>query len=825
MLSAAAVATSVAALGASPSTSYDFGLNLPTMRGTSGTGAFLPGVYNFSYSTAQLVEMKRLGFNAIRVPINLETAKDAAALAQIKRITTAIGGRAMLCMFETGSTVTHGTGRVADVPLAIAAWKSVHAVIVEADLPYVRYEIFNEPHGYTSGCNVPPCGTADDYLRDMRAIIAGAGLPSSRVVLDALGWAQDAQGLALRWEGAIGYHFYPWWLPAGPTTATRAAFATLFETQLANISSRVYVTEFGGALNVVNNLDYEEKSTDANVNALQGMNDAVVALRDAGHPIAGAFHWHGWNNRDSFDFWAKGNANGSTKVLRILKEANAAESTAAAPRKGVPNVPVRPNIVLIVSDDLGWGEVSTTPDVATIHTRRIETPNLLRIFGQGGLVFDDAYAGYSVCGPSRTTLMTGRHAGNMYTKTTALNLPSLMRAAGYATALFGKSDPLTNPVDRRSGFDYFLGQDSQAKCHDMYPPTVDAGHRVNSSSAAVQWTVPLRGNNWSTNNVSKSPAARRAACMAHPEDHTYTSDVFETAAASWIRNQTDAAGAGAAVKKPFFAYVAYTTPHAGDWGTTKETGNPVPSDLQYMNESTYPDVEKDHAASVSYMDASVGKLIAGLDLSNTFVFFVSDNGAHEEGGHNHTFFNSTGGLRGFKRSLYEGGVRSPSMVAGPGIAPGTRSDVPWAFWDILPTFAELAGATDKIGGSIDGVSFAKQILLLKEEEGDESESGEAPPRNWTGYWTWGDGKTHTKGYTVRRGGYKGVVVNCSHFYDKESEYAKRPSPDDVWSLYDLENDPFETKDVASLHVEVIDALREWVLGGNFTCVCFQCGYG
>ena len=172
----------------------------------------------------------------------------------------------------------------------------------------------------------------------------------------------------------------------------------------------------------------------------------------------------------------------------------------------------------------------------------------------------------------------------------------------------------------------------------------------------------------------------------------------------------------------------------------------MPSDLQYMNESTYPDVEKDHAASVSYMDASVGKLIAGLDLSNTFEFFVSDNGAHEEGGHNHTFFNSiqfTGGLRGFKRSLYEGGVRSPSMVAGPGIAPGTRSDVPWAFWDILPTFAELAGATNKIGGSIDGVSFAKQILLLKEEEGDESESGEAPPRNWP--------DAHERVYSATRG--------------------------------------------------------------------------
>lgn len=217
------------------------------------------------------------------------------------------------------------------------------------------------------------------------------------------------------------------------------------------------------------------------------------------------------------------------------------------------------------------------------------------------------------------------------------------------------------------------------------------------------------------------------------------------------------------------------------------------------------------------MDASVGKLVAGLDLSNTFVFFVSDNGAHEEGGHNHTFFNSTGGLRGFKRSLYEGGVRSPSMVAGPGIAPGTRSAVPWAFWDILPTFAELAGAIGKIGGPIDGVSFAKQMLL------DVGHG--VTPRNWTGYWTWGDGPTHTKGYTVRRGNFKGVVVNCTHYYDKQSEYAKRPSPDDAWSLYDLINDPFETVDVVSAHREVVDALRDWVLGGNFTCACFQCGYG
>ena len=417
-----------------------------------------------------------------------------------------------------------------------------------------------------------------------------------------------------------------------------------------------------------------------------------------------------------------------------------------------------PNIVLIVADDLGWGEVSTTPDVATVH-RRIETPHLAKIFGAGGLVFDAAYAGYSVCGPSRTALMSGRHAGNMYARdreaTAGPNLPSLLRGAGYATGCFGKSDPLTSPV--RSGFDYFLGQASQAKCHDMYPAQIDAGA---FRGVPDEWTVPLAGNNWSASNASASPAARRAACMARPSAFTYTSDVFEAEASAWMRNQSTSG--------PFFAYVAYTTPHAGDWGTAKEEGNPVPSDLQYAGED-YPDVEKDHAASVSYMDASVGRLVAGLDLASTFVFFVSDNGAHEEGGHNHTFFNSTAGLRGFKRSLYEGGVRSPSMVVGPGVPRGARSRLPWAFWDLLPTFAELANASGAVGTAVDGASIAGELRA----------PNSMPTTNWTGFWTWGDGPSHTKGFTVRRGDFKGVVTNCSQYYNNASAcvYASRAIKD------------------------------------------------
>jgi arylsulfatase A len=442
-------------------------------------------------------------------------------------------------------------------------------------------------------------------------------------------------------------------------------------------------------------------------------------------------------------------------LLLLLTYTTVVVATTSAAEK----VPTPPNIVLIVADDLGWGEVSTTPDVVTVH-RRIETPQLVQIFGEGGLIFDAAYAGYSVCGPSRSTLMSGRHAGRLYAKDLpkSLNMPQLMRSAGYATGCFGKSDPLTNPTGVH-GFDYFFGQNSQAKCHDMYPPEVDA------ALGQAQWTVPLAGNNWTTSNVSATPAARRRACMARPSSFTYTSDVFEEAAASWIRNQS----------QPYFAYVAYTTPHAGDWGTNKETGNPVPSDLQYAS-TGYPDVEKDHAASISYMDASIRRLVAGLDLRSTFVFFVSDNGAHEEGGHNHSFYNSTAGLRGFKRSLYEGGVRSPSMVIGPGVPAGTRSRLPWAFWDLLPTFAELAKAPTTQLPGIDGVSIAQELM---------SPNSMLNNWTWTGFWTWGNGPTHTKGFTVRRGNFKGVVTNCSHFYDQKSAYYQRPSPDDVWALYDL----------------------------------------
>jgi hypothetical protein len=314
---------------AAPTAAYDFGLNLPTRSGTSGTGAFLPGVYSVNYSSSQLQRMRRLGFTSIRLPVNIATANDAGTLTQMRALVEAVGGSAVICMFGTGNLTTHGTGRVDDMSAATDAWTKVHETF--RTLPGVKYEVFNEPHGYVSpGCNSPPCGTPAQYVRDMREIIHGAGLPEERCILDALGWAQDPHGLVqLGWGGYVGYHFYPWFLETKPgESRSRDVYAKLFESQLSNFSQRVFVTEFGANLNAANR-DYEMPSTSDDVNCLQGMDDAVTALRERGAGLAGAFHWHGWLNGDSFSFFEPGNKNGSAKVLKVLGDAAASQATAA----------------------------------------------------------------------------------------------------------------------------------------------------------------------------------------------------------------------------------------------------------------------------------------------------------------------------------------------------------------------------------------------------------------------------------------------------------------------------------------------------------------
>lgn len=458
---------------------------------------------------------------------------------------------------------------------------------------------------------------------------------------------------------------------------------------------------------------------------------------------------------------------------------------------------VPPNILWVMADDMGWGEVGLFPS-SSPHGR-IATPNL-DAFGESGMRFLNAYAGYTVCAPSRTTWFTGRHSGQfvkynlsgtaIHPEENVTTVVDVLKQAGYVTALIGKSAPLMLPLQQ--GFDHFLGQIDQNACHNMYPSVIDD---VNQGSVSL----PL-------NNKDRS----RELCMKNPQNFNYTVDVSQMAALSWLEEVTDST----VNTKPFFLFLSFTVPHAGGWlDDAKETGAPVPTDERYANETSWPIVERDHAAVITYLDKHFGALMRKLtDLkvdNNTIVFFASDNGAHKEGGHDYLFFDSSGGLKGHKRSQYEGGYRSPVMVRWPGMILPKVSEYPWAFWDFLPTAAALAKRSDLVPAGIDGVSILPTLL------------GETQPEPDYMFWTWPANismPTRTastaSGYSVKSGQWKGVVPFCGSDL--------KPSAGDSMELYNLENDPHEENNVNTTHADVVQMLKTKVSSQDLTCTCYQC---
>jgi len=399
-----------------------------------------------------------------------------------------------------------------------------------------------------------------------------------------------------------------------------------------------------------------------------------------------------------------------------------------------------------------------------------------------------------VCAPSRAAFFTGRNSGHFGAtlqphKNWTL-IPDVLKASGYKTAVIGKSAPLNLPTTH--SFDYFWGQHNQVACHNMYPIQVETANQPGVTKNTVV-DLPL-------NNKDKN----RELCMANPEKYNYTTDAFHAQALSWLDAQKGS-------QSPFFLYMAYTVPHAGGWNDSgQEQGNPVPTDFHYAGKD-WPDVEKDHAGSVTYMDKLIGELLQKLkDIGvddNTVVFFASDNGAHNEGGHSHLFFNSTGGLRGFKRSFYEGGIRSPSIVRWPGVVrPNTVSNVQWAFWDVLPTFCDIVGAPVP-ASAVDGRSFLPTL------------HGHPQPQPEYLYWTWTGNKVadaETPGYSVRAGHWKGVVHSCA------DAQKLKPSMADDMELYNLNTDPFETNNIASERKSVVEDLKKMLVTKDLTCRCYQC---
>jgi len=275
-----------------------------------------------------------------------------------------------------------------------------------------------------------------------------------------------------------------------------------------------------------------------------------------------------------------------------------------------------------------------------------------------------------------------------------------------------------------------------------------------------------------------------------------------------------------------------------------ENGAPVPTDGEYVNE-TWPEVERDHAAVITYLDAYIGELMDLLQTKgiehNTITFFASDNGAHLEGGHDYLFFNSTGGLLGHKRSLYEGGVRSPVMVRWPGvIEAGTTSDYAWAFWDVMPTVADIIGvdAPDGIDGEsvysiLKGEHQADKEYLAWTWRGTGVWDEDSFPSEWTlhqdenglDYFRDETGRvvapastgTEPSGYALRSGEWKIVVPHCAE--------DQKPSTSDMVMVYHLPSDPFEKNNLNNTQdgQEQIANLVQLAIKNNVTCNCFQCG--
>ncbi len=413
----------------------------------------------------------------------------------------------------------------------------------------------------------------------------------------------------------------------------------------------------------------------------------------------------------------------------------------------------RPNIVFILADDLGYG------DLGCYGQRRIETPNLDRLAADG-MRFTDAYGGSAVCAPSRCSFLTGLHTGHCRIRENRsirgervslipqdLTVAEVLSAAGYRTGAIGKwgvGEACTTGTPNKKGFNEWLGFLNQDHALAYYPAHLWRNEK--------EWFP--KGNQ----------GMKR-------ED--YVQDLFLKETLSFLgRNR----------EHPFFLYLPYTLPHA-DSERSRDTGDGyVVKNYGAYAQRDWDSADRGYAACVSRLDADVGRILQelrtlGLD-ERTLVLFASDNGPADEGRHKATFFQSAGkirgvSLRGRKGDLYEGGIRVPAIARWPGaIAAGSTSSSPWAFMDLMPTFAELAGAD--IPKGLDGVSIAP---LLR---------GGSLPSNRPLYWEMPSERSQQ---AVRMERWKAVRVGVG------------ATP----QLYDLDTDPGEQHDLAGSET---DRLRE-----------------
>ena len=420
-----------------------------------------------------------------------------------------------------------------------------------------------------------------------------------------------------------------------------------------------------------------------------------------------------------------------------------------APLAALQGADSTPNILFIMADDLGAG------DLGCYGQKRILTPNIDRLAAEGTR-FTQVYAGAPVCAPSRCVLLTGLHNGHarirdnvphgIFLHREDSTIAKVLKAAGYRTGAVGKwglgiHGSEGKPNDQ--GFDDFYGHQDQDQAHFYYPDHL-----------------------WDNDRVVLLPGNRGE------RKEQYTAELFTERALRFIRETK---------RQPFFLYFAATLPHWSDYPARSDESQIVPSDAPYTDRD-WPQVEKNYAAMVTMLDRDVGRLLALLEekgiARDTLVFFTSDNGPSAEAKHRPAFFNSAAGLRGVKRDVYEGGIRVPMIVRWPDRVPANRvSDDVWAFWDVLPTLAELAGA--KTAQPVDGRSIVHTLL-----------GGHTPPHDYL-YWDYG----HT------RGEYK----QAARFGDWK---AVRNGAEKAIELYNLKSDPSESHDVSMQNSDAVQRAGE-----------------
>jgi arylsulfatase A-like enzyme len=432
----------------------------------------------------------------------------------------------------------------------------------------------------------------------------------------------------------------------------------------------------------------------------------------------------------------------------------------------------KPNIIYILADDLGYG------DLGCYGQEKFKTPNIDRL-AKEGIMFSQHYAGSAVCAPSRSSLMTGQTTGHTPIRgnkewesegqwplpESSVTISELLKKAGYVTGVFGKwglGYPGSEGDPNKKGFDIFYGYNCQRLAHNYYP----------SHLWSNQQRVVLEGNKEGNFNE-------------------YAPEIIQQQALQFIEKNK---------ARPFFLFYATTLPHAelllpeqflnryrGKYLPEKKYEGAVFGNKGFR-EGTYGTQPESHAAfagMVSLLDQQVGEILdylnkSGLD-KNTIVIFSSDNGPHKEGGGDPDFFNSNSFLKGYKRDLYEGGIRVPMIARWPGvIKAGSKTNHISAFWDVLPTLTEIAGI--KTPSGVDGVSFLPTLL-----------NQDIQKRHPYLYWEF-----HEEGgkQAIRKNNWKLV---CSNVLDKTQTTNE---------LYDLINDPGEQHNLAGEYPAIVKELLE-----------------